>query len=277
MKRLILVSVTVVTALIAAFITAPTTYALPTSPSYVALGDSIAAGAGLPITGGSTEDTVCARSAQAYPYQVAAGLGTSVTHLACSGAKVDEGIYGEQQRGGLEIAPQLDRAFQAGTPDLITVTIGANDARWLQFVQSCYVWTCDTRSQSALLKVYRADLRIELAYMLSKIKQASSGTPPTVLLSGYFAPFSTLDCVETDRITNTEQAWLKKQASALNQAIRSVVPYYSFAQYVPIDFTGHELCSADSWVQGINDSVPFHPTAEGQTAIAEAFLAAVRD
>ncbi len=260
------------TAFIAAFITAPITQALPVSPTYVALGDSIAAGAGLPVVYGSNEDTICGRSYEAYPYQVAAGLGTNVTHLACSGAKVDEGIYGEQERGGIEVPAQLDRAFQSGTPDLITVTIGANDVRWSKFIRSCYVWTCDTKAQSLLAKTYRADLRIELAYMLSKIQYLSNGATPTVLLSGYFAPFSNLDCVETDRITSNEQAWLQQQANALNQAIQSVIPYYSFAQYVPIDFTGHELCSADTWVQGTNDVAPFHPTAQGQAAIAEAFL-----
>ncbi len=273
MKRRILIGMAMIATLTAVLVGVPSVSALPASPSYVALGDSVAAGAGLPvIAGGSTEDSICGRSAEAYPYQVAAGLGTSVTHLACSGAKVDEGIYGEQERGGIEIPAQLDVAFQSGTPDLITATVGANDARWAQFIRSCYVWTCDTRTQSALAKVYRADLRIELALMLSQIEQASGYTPPTVLLSGYFAPFANLDCVDTDRISLTEQAWLKKQAESLNQAIQSVTRYYSFAEYVPIDFTGHELCSADSWVQGPYDLAPFHPTAEGQTAIAGAFL-----
>lgn len=276
MKRVMFISVALTTAFIAAFLNTSISQALPVSPTYFALGDSVAAGAGLPVIAGATnEDTICGRSTQAYPYKVAAGLGTSVTHLACSGAKVDEGIYGYQTRGGSNVAPQLDRAFQAGTPDLITMTIGANDARWSQFIRSCYVWTCDTNSQSVLAKVYRADLRIELAYMLSKVQRLSGGNPPEVLLSGYFAPFSNLDCVETDRITSSEQIWLKKQANALNQAIQSVVPYYPFAQYVPIDFTGHELCSADSWVQGPNDLAPFHPTAEGQAAIADAFLLAL--
>ncbi len=265
------------TALTIVLVGATTSHALSSSPSYVALGDSVAAGAGLPVIAGSTEDTICGRSTQSYPYQVAAGLGTSVTHVACSGAKVDEGIYGIQERQGVNVLPQLDRAFASGPPELITVTVGANDARWSQFIRSCYAWKCDTRSQSALAKVYRADLRLELAIMLNKIKQASNGTPPNVLLSGYFAPFSSLDCVETDRITASEQTWLKKQASALNQAIRSVVPYYSFAEYVPVDFTGHELCSDDSWVQGTNDIAPFHPTAQGQTAIAEAFLEAINE
>lgn len=275
MKRIAFIIIMLATTLVGVLIHSSSTHALASSPSYVALGDSVAAGAGLPVVAGVSEDTVCGRSAEAYPYKVAAGLGTSVTHLACSGAKVDEGIYGIQERQGYDITPQLDKAFASGVPDLITVTVGANDARWSQFIQSCYAWKCDTRTQTALAKVYRADLRFELVRMLNKIENASGDTPPKVMMSGYFAPFSTLDCVESNRITSSEQAWLKKQASALNQAIKSVVPYYSFAQYVPIDFTGHELCSEDPWVQGASDLAPFHPTAEGQTAIAEAFLEAI--
>ena len=34
------------------------------------------------------------------------------------------------------------------------------------------------------------------------------------------------------------------------------------------DFTGHALCDPDSYVQGVRDPAPFHPTAAGELAIA---------
>lgn len=239
-----------------------------TPPLYVALGDSVAAGAGLPDSDGS----VCDRSTSAYPYRIAAALGTSVNHLACTGAKVDEGIYGEQERSGIEIPAQLDGAFASGTPDVITMTIGANDARWTQYLRKCHVATCGTTFDNASSKLLRADLRIELYWALRKIEQLSDGNPPQVLMNGYYNPFARTVCAGTEQITAAERSWLRTQTANLNQAIRSVVNRFSFAEYVPVSFTGHELCSSDPWIQGLSDSAPFHPTEVGQTAIANANL-----
>jgi lysophospholipase L1-like esterase len=274
MRRFTLSIITI--ALLFGITLSPATSALSASPTYVALGDSVAAGYGLPAFGAAnSQDRICNRSSQAYPYQVAAGLGTTVTQLACTGSKVDEGIYGKQSRSGTRIPPQLQTAFQNGTPDLMTITIGANDARWTQFVRKCYTFRCGTKFDVARAKVYRADLRIELYRMLYQIQKMSDGNPPQVLLSGYYTPFSGQSCTDTNRIDLTEQTWLNGQVADLNQAIRSVVPYFSFAEYVPVDFSGHELCSASPWVQGAQATAPLHPTAAGQTAIARAFVNAV--
>lgn len=42
------------------------------------------------------------------------------------------------------------------------------------------------------------------------------------------------------------------------------------------DFTGHQLCDAEPYVQGLKASAPFHPTAAGELAIAIADEAALR-
>jgi len=241
---------------------------LPPNPTYVALGDSVAAGAGLPTT-----DAICARSLQAYPNYVATNLGTSVTSLACSGAKIDEGLYGSQVRGGSTLAPQIDQALSAGTPDLMTITIGANDARWIEFMTKCYISTCGSKFDSAAAKLLRVDLRGELSAALYRIKNLSNGaTPPKVLISGYYNPLATAQCLGEGRITAKELSWIKTQTNSLNQAIRSVTPYFKNVTYVPLSITGHELCSKDPWVQGITATAPLHPTATGQAAIAQSFL-----
>jgi lysophospholipase L1-like esterase len=273
MKRWI--SSIVAAPLIALVVLAPTSYAT-TSPNYTSMGDSVAAGAGLNSSPtGSSEDITCDRSSQAYPHLIAAGLGTSVQQLACSGAKVDEGIYDEQERDGTEITPQLDQAFLNGTPDIITMTIGANDARWVQFLRQCRITICGTSFDNARAKVYRADLRIELYWTLYKIEHMSAGDPPTVLLNGYYAPFNDIICEGTERITAAERAWINARTADLNQAIYSVTQWFSNSQFVPIDFTGHELCSDSPWVQGLSDTAPFHPNTSGQSAIAEANLRAL--
>lgn len=239
---------------------------------YVALGDSVAAGQGLPQGIGIPEEQVCGRSAQAYPYQIATATGMYLEHLACSGAKVDEGLYGPQQVGDNTLMPQLERAFAAGSPDLVTVTVGANDARWAQFVRKCYQWTCGSKWDDGLATVYLADLRWELYLALSQIAQLSGQDQPEVIFTGYFIPFSPDGprCNEVRNFTTAEMSWMNTQAAKLNQVIHDAVSWYSFATYVPVDFSGHELCSNEPWVQGLQDLAPIHPTAGGQAAIARA-------
>jgi lysophospholipase L1-like esterase len=256
-----------VAAAISAFVALPASSASAYS-NYVALGDSVAAGAGL----GANLDTICDRSSAAYPALLAQSLGTSVNNLACSGAKVDEGIYGSQVRGGTSLSPQIDAAYANGKPDLITITIGANDVRWQGFVRDCYVWECGSSLDKARAVVYRADLRYELYMALKRIDQLSGKTEPTVLVNGYYNPIPKSDCDVTSEISATEAAWLGEQKNYLNQSIRTTASYFDFARYVPSNFGGHKLCSAESWVQGPNDVAPLHPNAAGHQALARANL-----
>lgn len=229
---------------------------------YAALGDSVAAGAGL--SAGQVSD--CDRSSLAYPNLVAKSTGLSLTQLSCSGAKVDEGVYGDQDG----ITPQLDTAFIGGTPSLMTITIGANDARWTQFLKQCHHLRCGYAVDTARSAAYLADLKIELNIMLAKIHQKSEGNPPVVLVNGYYSPFSSHGCDETDTITKREASWVNGRVAALNRAISGTVSKFSYAKFVPISFKGHDLCSSDPWVQGLQAAAPFHPTAKGQQAIAQA-------
>lgn len=246
---------------------------------YVALGDSVAAGAGLPPGIGIPEEQACGRSEQAYPYQVASVQGMQLEHLACGGAKVDEGLYGPQVVSGLSIPAQLGRAYANGTPDLITVTIGANDARWSQFVAKCFQQDCGTWMDETRIAVYLADLRWELYQTMAKIKSLSGNTPPQVIFTGYFMPFNPAGpaCVDTSNFTTIEMAWMNAQIGKLNQIIRRSVTHYNFATYTPVNFAGHELCSTDPWVQGLQAPAPMHPTAAGQAAIATAVSAVIEE
>lgn len=265
-------------AIVGALVASTVAYGVTTATSlnYVALGDSVAAGAGLPV-GNEANDALCGRSDQAYSNYVAQHLGTDVSNYACTGAKIDEGLYGSQLRQNTELFPQLDRAFHQGMPDVITMTVGANDARWTEFIQGCYTWECGTKLETYAGKALRTDIRAELYYALYKIRKAGGDTPPRVLISGYYMPFSDdTSCVAADRVTATEVAWLQSEYAALNDAIQDTTEYFDFATYVPIDFSGHELCSSDPWIQSIDASAPFHPTGEGQAAIGRAFTAALR-
>jgi lysophospholipase L1-like esterase len=234
--------------------------------SYTAMGDSVAAGVGL-----STEDPLCGRSSTAYPQLVGSSLGVMTNSVACSGATASD-LYTDQDRNGTDIPAQIDAAFANGRPDVITITVGANDLGWQTFLYKCYHSTCGTDVDNAAAKVGRGYLRAELYWALLRIDQASNYNPPQVVLTGYFQPFSGQSCSDTQGLTTTEMSWLNSQTAQLNRAIYSVTPWFDFATYVPVSFSGHELCSANPWIQGLQDTAPFHPTAAGQQAYAQAVL-----
>lgn len=239
---------------------------------YVALGDSVAAGLGL---SGSAGDATCGTSSQSYAYKVAQSQGLTLEHVACSGAKADEGLYGPQEVKGVDLVPQLDQAFAPGVPQVMTITIGANDLRWSQFVRDCYVWNCGSSWDNVRAQAYLLDLRWELYQTFKQIESRSNGVPPQVYVTGYFDPVAGQTCAALPRVTATESAWLSNQVNQLNQVIRESTAGYDFTTYVPVSFAGHELCAAEPWVQGMNDAAPVHPTANGQAAIADAVIAAM--
>jgi lysophospholipase L1-like esterase len=237
------------------------------SGTYAALGDSVAAGSGL-----AGSSAPCHQSTEAYGYTVGASTGLPLHHLACIGAKVDEGLYDTQTREGYILPAQIDQAFSGGTPSLITVTVGANDARWTQFIRQCYYIRCGYDIDTARYAAYLADLKLELNIAMARIHTLSAGAPPRVIVTGYYQPFSGAACTDTAGLTSDEMTWLNSRTDALNSAINGTISKYSFTNYAPVSFIGHELCSSDPWIHGPNEGLPFHPTATGQQTIAAAVL-----
>lgn len=252
----------------------PATASAQSGVRYVAMGDSVAAGLGLSSLANPTaKDVACGRSAQAYSKYVAAAWGTTARNVACSGAEADN-LYNTQTTNGVTLAPQIDAAFAAGKPTVISLTVGANDIQWTSFIKKCYASSCGTSFDNATTKTLRGVLRVQLFKALYYINQKSNGNPPMVLVTGYYAPFSSAQCSNTAGLTAAEKAWVNSQTAQLNQAIYSVTQWFSFAKYVPVSFAGHELCSAHPWIQGLQAAAPFHPTASGQKAIANAVIKA---
>ncbi len=246
--------------------------------SYVAIGDSVASGLGLaPVVGATTEDTLCGRSSNAYSAVVATHLKDNAYYksAACQGARVTH-FSNPQPIGSANIAPQLDSAFADGTPRLISMTIGANDAQWSTFIGACFATDCNTQQYTDLANAYLAQLSVDLPAALANIAARSQGDVPAVVLTGYYNPMS-LNCVALSGITAGEVAWLSNETAALNNTIKAAADQYGFATFAPIDFTGHDICSADSWIQRPGypgEPAAFHPKVAGQQAMAQAVLAA---
>jgi lysophospholipase L1-like esterase len=254
-------------------------YATSNKGSYVALGDSVAAGFGLPSTSSNPIDQLCGRSTQAYPYLVASALHTtSFTQLACSSASVPAGLTGPQQvSSSITLPAQVSQAFLSGTPKLITITIGANDVSWNNFIEECYVTQCGSAQDNQAIQTLLTQLKVNLRTALSNIQQVSGNTPPQVMLTGYYFPLSETApiCSDTTGLTPAKIDWLSSKRHELDKTIKDVAEQYSFAKYVHLNFHGHELCTADPWVQGLQSAGPFHPTTGGQAAIARGVLRSI--
>jgi methionine synthase II (cobalamin-independent) len=98
-------------------------------------------------------------------------------------------------------------------------------------------------------------------------------------VTGYHQVFPAVGvagCSDLTGLDAKELAWGRQEQAALDAAVKQAVQRYDFAQFVPIDFSGHELCTADSWVQGTTGREPYHPTAAGQAAYAKQVAEALK-
>jgi lysophospholipase L1-like esterase len=240
-----------------------------TDGTYVALGDSVAAGVGLM---NDSDSSACDRTNQSYPNQVAQQQNYKLINLACSGANIPAGILGSQTVNQLALDPQITQLFSQSKPWLITLTVGANDIHWTDIIKACYVASCDNGGTVAKDLVA---VKVNLAQILDQLKQHYGQGTPQIMVTGYHQVFpaaNSAGCSDLIGIDEAELARGRAVQSSLNQTIEDTVRPYSFAHYVAVDFTGHELCTADPWVQGLADKKPYHPTAAGEKAYAKAII-----
>ncbi|HET7827381.1 MAG TPA: SGNH/GDSL hydrolase family protein [Candidatus Saccharimonadales bacterium] len=234
------------------------------------MGDSVAAGAGLNAYPADS----CNRSQSAYPYLVAAALKYTLVNVTCAGAKTTAGIL--QPQG--PYAPQLPKLFDAGTPKLVTITVGTNDIDWTSAIMSCYQLQCSAATLPANVKAAESVLRTNMHEVLDDISNHYGNHAPEVIVTGYYQAFSAAatcsDLRGADPVTLAASA--NAVMGSLNQTIEGSTSAYLFARFAPVDFIGHELCTAEPWVQGLSDKAPFHPTAGGQSAYAKAVEVAIK-
>jgi N-acetylneuraminic acid mutarotase/lysophospholipase L1-like esterase len=286
------------------------------TPQWVALGDSFSSGEGaysyLKGTAEPGENT-CHRASTAYS-QVARDVPRVATSFfACSG---DETINMLPDPAGTprcfpqnnpddcapysppDHIPQLDQP-EIASADLITVTIGGNDARFSDVLGWCYDETsCQDYTPSGFggrkLRDHMPDLIEEVGTrvqgVLAAIKMKNPSADLRVL--GYPALFPAAAGAQAcGTLTDpacfgawepTEQSWLNELVPLLNDALRQAA-LNVHARFVPVAgddaFAGHEICGPKgSWfvpppqwclpalfakLSGDTFSELFHPTPEG--------------
>lgn len=234
----------------------------------VVIGDSVAAGLGGPPPAEPTEqDLACRRSTIAFAETLARVNDWEVENVACSGASIAEGILGPQSVAGRTVPPQLSTVTRATHAEVVVVNVGANDVNWSVLVRICAASdVCDDRGQTAyfqrLLDRFARDY-----YELLRHLAALPGDP-LILVHRYYLPFDPeQDCLEPYGLTGDKLDVLSTRLETLNETIAAGARSFGFTTVQP-NFTGHDLCSDQSYVQGFEDPAPLHPNARGHLAIA---------
>ncbi|MGK4580114.1 SGNH/GDSL hydrolase family protein [Kitasatospora sp. HPMI-4] len=272
-----------------------------TGLNYVALGDSYAAGAGVP----GQSAGLCLRSDHNYGHLVASALGTTgYTDVTCAAAKI-KAMTSPQYDLFIRVNdPQLD-AVKADT-DLVTLGIGGNDlgtsdigigdviatciagAVINPFGTPCHdhyadghwdftTWSWQYGEDTLVDRINAA--APQLADTLRRIHTKAPNAK--VLLVGYPAvlPDNERDCLGRQPVTTGDVAYLHGILGKLNTMLATTAAANG-ATYVDT-FTptkGHDACSTDRWIEGAlpgSPAVPFHPNATGERVMAKAVLAAL--
>jgi lysophospholipase L1-like esterase len=235
----------------------------------VVIGDSTAAGYGLPWgPDPSNLDKVCGRSPDSYASDLAAANNWNVLNLACGSATIMNGLIGPEVLSTGQIAPpQLPEAEAATHAKLIIVSVGADDLSWSVMTRLCAATAvCNDKVSSAYFTQLLDSFTRNYYRLLSELAKLPGH--PAVLVNEYYSPFgSSIGCLSQYGMTPAKEQVLLSRLGQLNTVLAQGAARFGFGVADP-QFTGHELCTTDPYVQGPGDPAPLHPNAAGELAIA---------
>ena len=235
----------------------------------VVIGDSTAAAIGNSHARNATPlDRACGRSSESYAADLAMVNNWNVLNLACSGATVQNGLLGAQVLGNGQVAPpQLAEAARATHAKVIIVSVGADDVQWSIMTRLCVASTvCNDKVSAAFFAKLIGDFTRSYYELLGDLTALSGN--PAVLVNQYYSPFGPdLSCLSKYGITPAKAKVLASRLAQLNTVLAQGAQTFGFGVTEP-RFAGHELCTANPYVQGPDDRAPLHPTAAGELAMA---------
>jgi lysophospholipase L1-like esterase len=226
-------------------------------PSYVALGDSFAAGVGARTY--DAESAGCYRSPKSYPALVAARSGLRLTFAACARARTAD-VLARQ-------VPSLQRSTA-----YVSLTIGGNDLGFAHVLTTCalpgWLGNCGKAVNQA-----RTTLRTALPGRLDAVLSTIRARSPhaRVVVTGYPRLFDGDDCSALTFFSAAEMRRLNAATDELDNVIHARsraagVRYVSPAA----SFRGHAWCDRDAWVNGVSRPLvnSYHPNVQGHAAYA---------
>lgn len=237
---------------------------------YVALGDSYAAGVGIP----TIIDQACDRSDHNYAHLVAGQRSYSLTDVTCGGAKTSD-----------VSATQLSAI--TATTAVVTLGIGGNDIGFSDIVRSCVVVPGSNGAGCRNRYTDMPDRLAKASTNVGAIVDAIRSRAPKarVLLVGYpkIIPDNESACAATQPFDPADLAWARDTVVAgLNTMLRSHAG--DRVSYVDTQAatTGHDICQdpALRWINGVqvepgSDGRTVHPNHYGQEAMSIQVLGAL--
>jgi lysophospholipase L1-like esterase len=225
--------------------------AAASSVDYVALGDSYSSGVGAPGQTGT-----CLRSPNGYPAQwAAANSPRSFTNLACSGAET-----------GDVLSTQVP-ALSSGA-DLISITIGGNDAGFAPTVLSCEV--SSDASCAATVAAAENDINETLPAKLDATYAAITAKAPgaKVVVLDYPPLFDTAKAsCGLGGMSLAKRRVLNDGARVLDAVVKARAQAAGFTYgEVQGTFAGHGICSSAPYLNNLTILPPtnsFHPNQTG--------------
>jgi lysophospholipase L1-like esterase len=232
-------------------------------PPYVALGDSYASGVGTRVY--YNDGTSCQRSPDAYGPLIASQRGYSLSFQACSGAKTTD--VNNNQLGTL-----------SSTTNLVTITIGGNDAGFSKVITDCaaYYFPCQSSINNANSFIQN-QLPALLDTTYNNIRSRAT-TAHVVVLSYPHLFTSDGQTCNFNALTSDHEKQLNNTADLLDGVISSRAAAHGFTYVDPRSaFLPHEVCSSSEWLNGQSNplSESYHPNISGQadfTTLIEAKL-----
>ena len=250
----------------------------PTDIHMVALGDSYSTAQGTSPYDSGKADSNCNRGPGAWPRQLqqAALNIPTIVHLACTGEKASQ-LFGDYKGN----PPQIPIG---ATPDpniqLVTITIGGDDIGFASILQKCYLTSCagvpDSPSFKNDLNTLKLRLKVDI-YPVLRIEYPNA----VIVHVGYprVLPPPGTTPVNCGWFGSGDQQAAEKMTTMLNGTIASAVsavndPHIVYAPVVNA-LAGHELCTANSWMNPVNplSHAAGHPTFDGYRAYMKAVAA----
>ncbi|MDR6610719.1 SGNH/GDSL hydrolase family protein [Leifsonia sp. 1010] len=254
----------------------------------VALGSSFAAGAGItPII-----DRKANRSAGNYPYLVAASIGAKLTDVTVSGATTETILREPQRLGSRRLPPQMQSFAPDADVDLVTLTAGGNDLRYLgTLISVAYGSWLEARPATRVLGRRLRAAAVASPSTQREVDAAAAGLVSIVeairerarsariLLVNYLTVVGPATAPSRAApFTADELASFRRIADQLKQAF-VIAESATDAELVDVAAISetHGLGSQDPWVQGFaprsaREAALFHPTPAGMRAVASAVV-----
>ncbi|WP_393072214.1 SGNH/GDSL hydrolase family protein [Streptomyces sp. LN704] len=223
-------------------------------PSYVALGDSYAAGNGAGNYDSASGN--CHRSFSAYPYLWKnAHAPSAFADTSCSGAVTTD--VTNSQLGPLN-----------SSTGVVSLTIGGNDAGFSDVMTTCVTGSdtdCVNRvNQAESYAQNTLPARLDATYNAIRAKAPNA----KVVVLGYPHVYTLgVFCVG---LSDTKHRKIDEASDVLDSVISSRAAAHGFVfGDVRSAFNGHELCSGDDWLHSLVVSPSwesYHPTANGHAS-----------